>query len=135
MKWQPGPGKWSAHEIVVHCADSEVNAHMRLRYLLAERDPVIQAYDQDLWAADLRYHDHPLEPALAAIRAVRANTIPLLARLTELDWLKTGRHTEHLQYGVERWLEIYGEHLEIHARQIERNVEAWKLGTGGQLPG
>src|SRR5688572_3197189 len=71
MKWQPGPGKWSAHEIVVHCADSEVNAHMRLRYLLAEREPVIQAYDQDLWATDLRYHDHPLEPALAAIRAVR----------------------------------------------------------------
>src|SRR2546427_5340917 len=31
LKWKPAPGKWSAHEIVVHCADAETNAHMRLR--------------------------------------------------------------------------------------------------------
>src|SRR2546427_2093357 len=40
LKWKPAAGKWSAHEIVVHCADSETNAHMRLRYLIAEADPV-----------------------------------------------------------------------------------------------
>src|SRR5207245_9837740 len=43
LKWRPEPKRWSAHEIIVHCADSESNAHMRLRYLLAEDKPVIQA--------------------------------------------------------------------------------------------
>src|SRR2546422_7730952 len=47
LKWRPEPKRWSAHEIIVHCADSESNAHMRLRYLLAEDKPVIQGYDQD----------------------------------------------------------------------------------------
>jgi hypothetical protein len=125
LQWRPGPGKWSVHEVVVHCADSEVNAHMRLRYLVAEPEPLILGYDQDRWAIEMDYHAHPLEPALATIRAVRANTVLLLGRLTEAQWRKTGRHTEHPVYGVGKWLETYAEHLEVHARQIMRNVEAW----------
>lgn len=123
--WRPAPGKWSVHEIVVHCADSEANAHMRIRYLLAEPEPLILGYDQDYWAIELTYHDHPLEPALEAIRAVRANTVPLLRRLTETQWQKSGRHTESGAYSAEKWLAIYAEHLEVHARQIQRNLDAW----------
>jgi hypothetical protein len=130
LKWRPAPGKWSVHEVVVHCADSEANAHMRLRFLLGEVKPVLQGYDQDRWAIELAYHEHPLEPALAVVRAVRANTLPILRRLADTDWKKAGHHTEHPHYGVEKWLEIYGEHLEIHAKQIERNVEAWSRQGG-----
>ncbi len=126
LTWRPRPGAWSAHEIVVHCADSETNAHMRIRYLLAEPDPLILGYDQDQWARTLDYHAHPIPPALATIRAVRANTVPLLERLTDAAWARTGRHTEHPTYGAERWLEVYAEHLEVHARQLARNVEAWR---------
>ncbi len=130
LQWRPAPGAWSPHEVIVHCADSETNAHMRLRYLLAEPDPVILGYDQDRWAVVLDYHAHPLPLALATIRAVRANTVPLLARLGENDWRKTGRHTEHPSYGVERWLETYGEHLEVHVRQLARILEAWQARAG-----
>src|SRR3972149_697775 len=49
-KWRPGPGKWSVHEVVVHCADAETNASVRLRYLLAAKDPLIVGYDQETWA-------------------------------------------------------------------------------------
>ena len=126
IPWKPAPGKWSVHEIVVHCADSETNAHMRLRYLLAEHDPVIVGYDQDRWAAHFDYHSHPLEPALATVEAVRGNTVPLLKRLVERDWQKTGRHTESERYTVEDWLQVYAEHLEKHSRQIERNLREWQ---------
>jgi DinB superfamily len=126
-QWRPGPGKWSAHEVIVHCADSEANAHLRIRYLVAEREPVIVGYDQDVWARDLDYHRHPVELAFATIRAVRANTVPLLRRLTEAQWAKTGRHTEHAKpFGSETWLATYGEHLEVHSRQLERNILAWE---------
>lgn len=125
MQWRPGPGRWSVHEIVVHCADSEANAHMRLRFLLGEDRPAIQGYDQDRWASAMDYHAHPLEPALATVRAVRANTVPLLRRLDEADWARAGTHTESGAYGTEAWLAIYGEHLHVHERQILRNIEAW----------
>ncbi|MEP7327410.1 MAG: DinB family protein, partial [Gemmatimonadota bacterium] len=106
MKWRPAPGKWSVHEIIVHCADSETNAHMRVRYLLAEKEPTIVGYDQDEWARALNYHELPLEPALATIEAVRANTAPLLRSLPEAAWKRSGHHTEYpaTPYGMEKWL-------------------------------
>lgn len=125
-QWRPAPGKWSAHEIIVHCADSEANAHMRIRYVISETEPLIVGYDQDRWAATQDYHAHTLDVAFACIRAVRANTVPLLRRLTEAQWSKVGRHTEHTKpYGALTWLETYAEHLEVHTRQLERNITAW----------
>ncbi len=125
MQWRPAPGKWSVHEVIVHCADSETNAHMRLRYLLAEERPVIMGYDQDRWSVTLDYHAHPIEPALATIASVRANTVPLLRRIPDAAWSRMGTHTEMGPYGMNDWLRLYAEHLEIHERQVRRNVEAW----------
>lgn len=124
-QWRPGEGKWSAHEVVVHCADSEVNAHGRLRYILAEEDPLIVGYDQDVWARALDYHSHPVDAALLAVDAVRANTVPLLRRLPADAWSRTGRHTESGVYSVERWMGYYADHLAVHSGQIDRNVAAF----------
>jgi len=126
VKWKPGPDRWSAHEIIVHCADSETNAHMRLRYLLAEPEPLIVGYDQDQWAKRFDYHAHPIDAALATVKAVRANTVPLLERATDQDWRRVGRHTESGPYSAEDWLAVYAEHLEKHSRQIEGNLDAWR---------
>jgi hypothetical protein len=131
VKWRPGPGKWSVHEIVCHAADSEANAYARLRYLLAEKDPVIVGYDQAEWARVFDYHSLPLEPSLAVVDSVRSATATLLQRLTGDAWTKTGRHTEKQDpYTVEQWLKIYADHLEGHAGQIDRNVEAWQSADG-----
>ena len=77
-KWRPAQNEWSAHEIVCHCADSETNAAARIRYVVAERDPVIQGYDENAWAVRFDYHNHPLEAALAVVEAVRASTAALI---------------------------------------------------------
>ncbi len=126
LQWRPKAGEWSAHEVVVHCADSETNAAARIRFLTAEADPVIQGYDEAEWARRFDYHTHPVEPALALVEAVRANTVALLRRLPEEAWQRVGRHTESGRYAAEDWLSIYAEHLEVHARQIEANVAAWR---------
>jgi len=124
-KWRPGPGRWSAHEVVVHCADSETNASLRIRYLVAEKDPLIVGYDQEEWARRFDYHASPLEPALDTVSAVRARTVPLIRSLTEGDWERAGRHTESGRYSAEDWLRTYAEHLEKHSGQIDRNLAAW----------
>jgi len=124
-QWRPEPGKWSVHEVIVHCADSETNSHMRIRYLVGESSPTIAGYDQDRWASTMNYHAHPIDLALATVAAVRANTVPLLRRLTPAQWARAGRHTESGTYGTEDWLRSYAEHLEIHAAQIERIKAAW----------
>ena len=125
-QWRPAPGEFSVHEIVCHCADSETNAAARIRYLVAEEKPVILGYDPDNWAAAFDYHSHPLEPALATVEAVRANTVPLLRRLPDDAWDKEATHSESGRYTGIGWLLIYAAHLEQHADQINRTLEAWR---------
>ena len=125
-KWRPEDGKWSVYEVVCHCADAEMNAAARIRYLVAEEKPVLQAFDQDRWARVLDYHSQKIELALAAVDVMRAQTVNLLKQMSEESWAAEGNHTESGRYTAEDWLTIYVEHLEKHARQIERTVEAWR---------
>ena len=125
-KWRPAPGNWSVHEVVCHCADSETNAAARIRYVAAEKDPVVLGYDENAWAVRFDYHNHPLDAALTVVDAVRANTAALIRRLPEEAWTKEGRHSQSGRYTAEDWLTIYAEHLEEHARQIDNNLAAWQ---------
>ena len=52
-----------------------------------------------------------------------------MAHLPEDAWSRAGRHSESGPYSMEAWLRIYSDHLEGHARQIERNLDAWRAGT------
>jgi hypothetical protein len=114
---KPAPGKWSAREIVHHLADSETTAAIRLRRLIAEDRPAIQAYDQEEFARRLHY-DRPYEASLELFRAVRASTAELMGCLTESEWLREGTHSEVGRYGVDTWLRTYAQHAHRHAQQI-----------------
>jgi hypothetical protein len=125
-KWKPAPEKWSVFEIVCHCADSETNAAMRIRYLLAEEKPQVLGYDEARWAKVLDYHQERIELALAAVDVVRARTVNLLRQMPEAAWSIVGTHTQSGAYGPEDWLKVYAEHLEKHSGQIERTLAAWR---------
>lgn len=129
LQWRPAPGKWSVHEVVCHCADSETIASARIRYLIGEDHPTIQGYDENRWAQRLDYHAVPLELALRQVEQVRAWTVELLRRLPDSAWERTATHTESGAYSGAKWLAIYAEHLEVHSRQIERNLAAWNAGA------
>jgi DinB superfamily len=125
---RPGPGRWSAREIVHHLADSEMSAGFRLRLILAQDRPAIQGFDQDEFARRLHY-DRPHEVSLALFKYVRESTSELLARMTPSDWQREATHSELGAYGAQRWLEIYGNHAHKHARQI-REARASRDGKG-----
>jgi DinB superfamily len=130
MKWRPEPGEFSVHEIAVHCADAETVDAARIRYLTAERDPVIVGYDESEWARVLDYHSHSLEVALATVEVVCAYTTALLKRLPEIAWAAAvGQHTISGRYTADDWLATESEHIEAHIQQINRNLEAWRAST------
>jgi len=114
-----GPDEWTPREVVHHLADAEMRAAIRLRQLIAEDDPVIQAYDEVTYTKRLHY-DRPIATSLGAIRASRETSAELLDRLTPDEWKRAGTHTESGPYSVETWLEIYASHAHDHADQIRR---------------
>jgi len=116
----PLPGKWSAAEIVQHLADSEMASAMRLRLLLVAEAPVIQGYDENLYATRLRYNERDITPALAAFQAARTTTLQIIEQMTESDWQRAGTHSESGRYGTADWLRIYAAHAHGHADQLRR---------------
>lgn len=114
----PAPGKWTAREIVHHLGDSEMTSAVRLRLLVASTNPQIQGYDQEEFARKLYYQDRPIEASLDAFAAARRTSAEILDRLSEVEWLREGTHSEIGRYTIERWLEIYSAHAHGHAEQI-----------------
>ena len=114
------PGEWSPREIVHHLGDSEMNATSRIRFLIAEKDPVIANYDQDRWTELLYTAERPIEPSLAAVKAARDATTLLLRLMTEDQWANEGTHSVAGKMTAEVWLSWYGPHAHDHADQIRR---------------
>ena len=126
----PGPGQWTARQIIHHLADSEMTAALRFRLLVAEDRPAIKGYDQDRFATQLHY-ERPHEASLELFRAVRASTVELMGCLSESEWLREGTHTEVGRFGLDTWLRIYAPHAHRHAEQIRQaRGAASKAGTG-----
>jgi hypothetical protein len=119
LDFVPSEG-WSPRMIVHHLADSEMTSAIRLRRLIAEDNPAITGYDEELFARVLYYDRRPIEPSLAALKASRDSTASILEHLSEQQWTRTGTHSESGAYGVETWLEIYAAHAHDHADQIRR---------------
>ena len=114
---RPGPGKWTAREIVHHLGDSEMTSAIRLRRLIAEDAPLVQGYDQEEYSRRL-FYDRPIEASLAAFKAARESTAEILDRLAPEQWEREGTHSESGPYSVTRWLQIYAAHAHGHADQI-----------------
>jgi len=129
LKFKPEPKEWSVHEIVVHIADSEANAALRARKLMVEPGGTLMAYDQDKWANELNYHDQSMEDALETTRLVRKTTYALLKKVpAEVFETHTLKHPEmpDVIYTLDRWLNIYSNHIPSHIEQIRNNVDSWK---------
>ena len=120
----PIANKWSAAEIIHHLGDSETTSGLRFRRLLVEDHPLIQGYDQDVYANSLNYNQRDIAPSLEAFRSARATTAQLFEFMTEADWQKEGTHSESGSYSTEDWLKIYAAHAHNHAAQIRRLREA-----------
>jgi hypothetical protein len=121
---QPGPGEWTARQVVHHMADSEMTSAIRLRRLLAEDEPTIAGYDEEEFARRLYYAERPIKASLEAMQAARESTAEILDLLTDEQWARRGHHSESGTYGVETWLDIYAVHAHDHADQIRRCREA-----------
>jgi hypothetical protein len=136
LDFAPGPGKWSIRQIVCHLADAELVGAVRFRRVIAEDDPVLQAFDQDAWTSRLHYEKRRFSPALETFRRLRTENYELLKDLPEEAFSRTGRHTEAGPLTLLDLVRLYAEHAENHARQILEIRRLYKeRKAAGELPG
>lgn len=113
-------GKWSIAEVVQHLADSEIVSGYRYRAAIAQDGIALVGYDQDAWAARLRYDRADVEAALAALAELRAANLRLLSGLGEEEWQRAGVHAERGRESVRQLARLVAGHDLLHRRQIER---------------
>jgi hypothetical protein len=111
------PGKWSAREVLVHLAQSELALGTRARMALTRTAFVAQSFDQDAWLA--RERTMSGGAAVALFEALARANLALYASLTAADSQTALTHDEYGPMTVD-WI-IYqqaGHHVH-HLKQLK----------------
>ena len=114
------PGKWSVIEVLQHLADSDLVFGFRLRMILTEERPPLQAYDQDAWAHTFKYRDVQLEVAMDQLDSLRAANVHVLRQLSRAGQERVGVHSERGAESAGFLLRLMAGHDLVHRRQVNR---------------
>lgn len=128
VDFTPAPDKWTIRQIMAHLADAELVVAHRLRLVIAEENPTLTAFDEQAWTRNLDYARRKPTQSLDTFRRLRAENYELLKGLPENAFERAGMHSRNGRMTLRRLLEIYAEHCESHARQVQAiRVEYKKL--------
>jgi hypothetical protein len=116
----PGPREWSAAQVVGHLADAELVYAFRLKTILCEDRPHIQAYDENAWSERFARVDEDLKDTLARWRMLREHNVRLLDSLEEAEWRRAGVHAERGEMTIRAVASRMADHDRSHLDQIRR---------------
>lgn len=111
-------GGWTLRQVVHHVADSHINSYVRMRLMVSEENPTLQAYNENIWATYADAQTVPLDDSLSLLKHLHRKWALFLSDLKEADWAKTGLHTENGEVRLADVLPYYAQHGAHHAKQI-----------------
>ncbi len=109
---------WTPHEVAAHLADIEVVLGWRIREVLAEDEPMLQPFDQDVWASALYYSSRELATSLATYAANRQSNLELLRAAGNAGMERGYRHPEFGNRPLRTLIEHIADHDIVHLKQI-----------------
>lgn len=124
LRERPAPGEWSVLECIGHITDAELVVATRIRWMLAEREPDIVGYDQDLWVDGLRHVEDDPEVLLGLFDALRRANLDLWRRIPVTARGRYGIHRERGREDVDLTVRMAAGHHRIHLAQAQRTLEA-----------
>jgi carbonic anhydrase/acetyltransferase-like protein (isoleucine patch superfamily) len=117
----PGPGRWSAHEIVCHLRDIDREIYQpRVEQLLAEREPRFENVDPTPWSVSRGYAGEDPAAALAGWSAARERLVATLSPLRNEHWLAFAWHSKRGPYPLGSMVRDWAEHDLSHRQQMAR---------------
>jgi DinB superfamily len=124
---RPEPTEWSVLECLGHAIDAEIVTSARYRWILAQEQPALIGYDQDLWVDRLRHRDDDANRLLALLDVLRGSNIELWRRSTDDDRQRFGVHAERGNESFDRLFRLIAGHDRFHLAQARRALEAVRV--------
>ena len=112
------PGKWSARQILVHLAQTEMALGTRARMAVSTPNYVAQPFEQDAWMAREAGLDG--RHAAAALVAIARMNLAWFASLTASDRAVAFAHPEYGSLTVDWIFHQVAGHQIHHLRQLEQ---------------
>jgi carbonic anhydrase/acetyltransferase-like protein (isoleucine patch superfamily) len=116
---RPGPDRWSAHEIVCHLRDCDLDVFVpRTMRVLHEDRPAVP--DAMMTGADRvrGYAEVESHHAIEAWTRVRRQLVKLLAPLGRAEWTRYCVHSAHGAYPLADMVRYWADHDLSHRRQL-----------------
>jgi len=124
LRARPAPSEWSVLETAGHMLDGEVVTSARYRWILAEEEPRLVGYDQELWMERLRHNEDDPDQLLAAFEALRAGNLALWLRSSADERARIGLHEERGPESYELLFRLIAGHDRNHLAQARDALDA-----------
>ncbi len=113
-------GGWTARQVIHHIHDSHHNGYIRFKWAMTEKNPVIKAYNEALWAELFDTRSAPIYLSLDLIKALHAKWVYFLKGLSLKDLEKTFIHPEgDVTISLAEDIGIYAWHGNHHLAHLE----------------
>lgn len=113
---RPGPGAWSIHELVIHVVESDFVGMDRMKRVIAENNPPLIGFDENLWIEHHAPHEQSLDDAIVLFEVGRRQMSRILRQLPESAFSRTGQHSERGPLTLENLVQTFVTHVDHHLR-------------------
>jgi hypothetical protein len=123
---RPVAGKWSTLEVVCHIADFEPILVERMKRIIAmSKDvPLLLAADENLFVAELKYHERDAAEELALIESTRKQMARVIRALRPEQLQLTGNHSKKGLQTLEKVIQTATGHIPHHLPFIAEKRKA-----------
>ncbi len=115
-------GGWTVNQVIHHCAESHMNAVLRMKLALTETNPTIKPYNETLWAETADY-DLPFNNSVTMLFALHRKLIKLIDSLSEEQLNRTYYHSEYKRtFSIKDVICLYAWHGNHHLAHIMKAI-------------
>jgi hypothetical protein len=115
-------GGWTLNQVIHHCADSHLNALLRIKLALSVDNPTISPYPEDLWA-EMSDYTLPFNNSITLLFAVHRKLNMLLRSLDQTQLNRTYYHPQYQKtFRVSDVICLYAWHGNHHLAHITQTL-------------
>jgi predicted ATPase len=111
-------GEWSAAFIVHHVADGELHFAARYLFTIAQENPTMIYFDEELYPQALHYEKRSIAKSLASISGIRAMAHDVLSLIDPAALTRVTTAEDGATFTLADLLEKADSHLAAHTKQL-----------------